>query len=43
MTNTQIADFERQVIVIFKTEHPTWGLSKCSDILPDFFSKISQK
>lgn len=37
-----LSNFQREVIVIFKKEHPTWGLGKCSEILPDFFSLITQ-
>ena len=39
---TQLTDFQRQVIVLFKEEQPTWGLTKCSEILPNFFGNISK-
>ena len=42
MAFEQVTDFQREVIVLFKTENPTWGLSKCIEILPEFFSNISQ-
>lgn len=42
MAFVQVTDFQRGVIVLFKTENPTWGLSKCKEILPEFFSNISQ-
>lgn len=38
----QLSDFQRQVIVLFKTENPTWGLTKCASILPDFFAQITR-
>lgn len=38
----QLTDFQRQVIVLFKSEHPTWGLGRCAEILPDFFSQITR-
>lgn len=38
----QLTNLQREVIVIFKKEHPTWGLSKCREVLPDFFGAISQ-
>ena len=38
----QLTDFQRQVIVLFKSEHPTWGLGKCSEILPNFFGAITK-
>lgn len=40
---TQLTDFQRKVIVLFKEEHTTWGLSKCAEVLPNFFSKISKR
>ena len=39
----QLTDFQRKVIVLFKEENPTWGLTKCSEVLPNFFSKISKR
>ena len=42
MAFEQVTDSQREVIVLFKTENPTWGLSKCKEILPEFFSNISQ-
>jgi len=38
----QLTDFQRQVIVIFKTENPTWGLGRCAEVLPQFFSHITK-
>ena len=38
----QLTDLQRQVIVIFKSEHPTWGLGRCAEVLPNFFSEISR-
>ena len=30
------------MIVLFKKEHPTWGLKKCHEILPEFFNSITK-
>ena len=38
----QISEFQRQVIILFKTENPTWGLTKCLAVLPNFFSTITK-
>lgn len=38
----QLTDFEGQFIVLFNEKHPTWGLSKCAEILPKCFSHISR-
>ena len=38
----QLTDFQRQVIVLFKTEHPTWGLGRCAEVLPQFFEGITK-
>ena len=38
----QLSDFERQVIILFKSENPTWGLTKCLAVLPNFFSTITR-
>ena len=38
----QLTDFQRQVIMLFKTEHPTWSLGKCGEIQPNFFSTITK-
>ena len=38
---SQLSDFERQVIVLFKSEHHTWGFGRCSEILPNFFRTIT--
>lgn len=38
----QLTDLQRQVIVIFKTEHPTWGLGRCAEVLPKFFYEITR-
>lgn len=38
----QLSDFERQVIILFKSENPTWGLTKCQAVLPNFFSTITR-
>ena len=38
----QLSDFQRQVITLFKEEHPTWGLVKCSTVLPAFFAQITK-
>ena len=38
----QLTNLQWEVIVIFKKEHPTWGLSKCREVLPDFFGAINQ-
>lgn len=38
----QLSDFQRQVIILFKTENPTWGLTKCLAVLPEFFSTITK-
>ena len=42
MAFEQVTDFQHEVIVLFKTENPKWGLSKCKEILPEFFGNISQ-
>lgn len=35
----QVSNFQCNVIVLFKKEHPDWGLKqKCQEILPEFFS-----
>lgn len=39
---THLTDFQRRVIVLFKEEQPNWGLTKCAEILPNFFSEISK-
>ena len=33
----QLSDFQREVIVLIKKEHATWGLRKCREVLPVFF------
>jgi len=38
----QLTDFQRQVIILFKKENPTWGLVKCSTVLPEFFETITE-
>lgn len=38
-----VSDFQREVITLFKTENPTWGLMKCRQILPNFFGAISKR
>lgn len=38
----QLSDFQRQVIILFKSENPTWGLTKCQAVLPNFFSTITK-
>ena len=38
----QLTDLQRKVIVIFKSEHPTWGLGRCAEVLPNFFSEITR-
>ena len=38
----QISEFQRQVIILFKTENMTWGLTKCLAVLPNFFSTITK-
>ena len=40
---SQLSDFQRQVIVLFKTENPTWGPVKCRQILPTFFGNITDR
>ena len=39
---THLTDFQRQVIVLFKEEQPTWGHTRCAEILPNFFGEISK-
>lgn len=39
---SHLTDFQREVIVMFKREQPTWGLEKCRQILPGFFGNISK-
>ena len=29
--------------MLFKEENPTWGLTKCSEVLPKFFSNITKR
>ena len=36
----QLSDFERQVIILYKSENPTWGLTKCLALLPNFFQRL---
>lgn len=38
----QLSDVQREVITIFKLEHPTWGYKKCCEILPQYFGAIHQ-
>ena len=38
----QLSDFQRQVIILFKRDHATWGLSSCANVLPTFFEKITK-
>ena len=38
----QLLDFERQVIVLFKSENPTRGLTKCLAVLPNFFQRLQR-
>ena len=38
---SHLTDFERQVIVLLKSENPSWGYTKCAGILPNFFASIS--
>ena len=38
----QLTDFQRQVVIIFKSEHPMWGLGRCAEVLPNFFSEITK-
>ena len=38
----QLSDFERQVIILFKSENPTWGLTKCLVVLPNFFQRLQR-
>ena len=40
---SQLSDFQRHVIVLFKTENPTWGPVKCRQILPNFFRNITER
>ena len=35
-------DLEREMIVVFKSENPTWVCNKCCAILPKFFGGITQ-
>lgn len=37
----KLADFEHEVIILLKEVHPTWELTKCAEIIPEFFSHIS--
>ena len=37
----QLSNFQCEVIVLFREEHPTWGLQKCRKILPEFFGAIT--
>ena len=37
----QLSNFQREVIVLFREEHPTWGLQKCRKILPEFVGAIT--
>jgi len=37
----QLSNFQREVIVLFRKEHQTWGLQKCRKILPKFFGAIT--
>ena len=37
-----LTDFQLEVFVLFKGEQSTWGLEKCRQILPDFFSNINK-
>ena len=37
----QLSNFQREVIVLFREEHPTWGLQKCRKILSEFFGAIT--
>ena len=37
----QLSNCQREVIVLFREEHPTWGLQKCRIILPEFFGAIT--
>ena len=37
----QLNDFQREVIVLIKKEHATWGLRKCRKVLPVFFGKVT--
>ena len=36
----QLSDFERQVIILFKIENPTWGLTQCLVMLSNFFQRL---
>ena len=38
----KLSDFKRQVIILFKRENPTWGLTKCQAVLSNFFSTIKR-
>ena len=38
----QLSEFQMQVIILFKSENPTWGLTKCLAVLPNFFSTITR-
>ena len=40
---TQLTDFQRKIIVLFKEENPAWGLKQCSAVLPNVFSKITKR
>ena len=37
----QPSNFQHEAIVLFREEHPTWGLQKCWKILPEFFGAIT--
>ena len=38
----QLSDFEKQVIVLFKSENPAWELTKCLAVLPNFFQRLQR-
>ena len=38
----QLSDFQRQVIILFKSENPTRELAKCLAALLNFFSTITR-
>ena len=38
----QLSDFEWQMIILFKSENPTWGMIKCVVVLPNFFQRLQR-
>ena len=38
----QLSDFEWQMIILFKSENPTWEMIKCVVVLPNFFQRLQR-